>query len=143
GRDGAYIGDPQLGVPGAIKGDPDTAVKLDGVDDTVLWQPASGQSLRAPYSVEAWVRSGAGTGERAFFSTRWTRDYSFDIKFSDFDQHGIRVDVGNGSNWYVTQTIAFDWQRFSTYHVVAVARLSYVEIYVDGVSIGTAGYSCY
>jgi hypothetical protein len=142
GRDGTYGGDPVLGVPGAIKGDPDTAVKLDGVDDSVSWQPARRQSLRGPFSVEAWVRSGRATGERAFVSTRWTRDYTFDIKMSDFDRRGIRVDVGDGSIWYVTETLAFDWERFATYHIVAVATMDDVTLYVDGVSIGTVDYSC-
>lgn len=142
GRDGTYRGGPVLGVPGAIKGDPDTAVKLDGVEDSVSWQPARRQSSRGPFSVEAWVRSGRATGERAFMSTRWTRDYSFDIKLSDFDRRGIRVDVGDGSTWYATETVAFDWERFATYHIVAVATMNDVTLYVDGVSIGTVGYSC-
>ena len=66
GYDGAYLGSPALGQPGAIVNDPDTAIGLNGPDskDYVeiadpdgqeFSQPTSGQGL----TVEVWMRPDA------------------------------------------------------------------------------------
>jgi hypothetical protein len=62
GHTGAYRGTPAFREPGAIAGDPDTAVKLDGrrsfveiPDHEDLSQPTSGNGL----TVEAWLRPDA------------------------------------------------------------------------------------
>jgi hypothetical protein len=62
GHGGAYLGRPALGQPGAIHGDPDTAVGLDGKADSVqipgaraFSQPTSGKGL----TVEVWMRPDA------------------------------------------------------------------------------------
>jgi hypothetical protein len=59
GHTGTYKGTPALGQKGAIQGDPDTAVKLDGKRSYVeipshkgFSQPTSGKGL----TVEVWVR---------------------------------------------------------------------------------------
>lgn len=58
-HDGTYRGAPALGEPGAIRGDADGAVRLDGRRDYIeipnsahFSQPASGRGL----TVEAWMR---------------------------------------------------------------------------------------
>jgi len=69
-RDGALHGNPRFGAKGALAGDPDTALTLDGkesyvevADDAAFSQPTSGQGL----TVEAWMRPDAlvfdGDGE--------------------------------------------------------------------------------
>jgi len=59
GFNGVYHGTPVYGENGAIQGDPDTAVKLDGQgayieipDDAAFSQPTSGKGL----TVEVWMR---------------------------------------------------------------------------------------
>ncbi len=59
GHDGTFVGNPAHGEPGAIRHDPDRAIKLDGLrsyveitDDAGFSQPASGQGL----TVEVWMR---------------------------------------------------------------------------------------
>jgi len=59
GHDGTYHGTPRYGEVGAIKCDPNTAIKLDGYRSYIevpsskdVSQPTSGQGL----SVEVWVR---------------------------------------------------------------------------------------
>jgi len=58
-HDGMYHGNVIYGQTGALQGDPDTAIRLDGKDayaevpdDSVFSQPTSGQGL----TVEAWMR---------------------------------------------------------------------------------------
>jgi hypothetical protein len=58
-HDGMYHGKVTYGQRGALRGDPDTSIRLDGkdsyvevADDLVFSQPASGQGL----TVEAWMR---------------------------------------------------------------------------------------
>ena len=59
--DGTYLGDPTFGTPGAIVGDPDTAVQFHGTDYVEIpdsedfSQPTSEVGL----TVEAWMRADA------------------------------------------------------------------------------------
>src|SRR5215472_2077563 len=66
GSDGTYNGSPSFGIPGAIAGDPDTAVGFNGPDSgdyvevpdpasQAFSQPASGAGL----TVEVWMRPDA------------------------------------------------------------------------------------
>jgi hypothetical protein len=58
GHDGVYVGNPTLGQPGAIQGDPNSAVQFHGADyveipDSIDFsQPTSQQG----FSVEVWLR---------------------------------------------------------------------------------------
>ncbi len=74
--DGTYRGAPAFGVPGAILGDPDGAVQLDGRHDYIeipnsvhFSQPASGRGL----TVEAWMRPDtlAFTGQTSQEYVHW------------------------------------------------------------------------
>jgi hypothetical protein len=73
GHAGPYFGNPTFGEPGAILGDPDGAVGLDGVGEYVeiadsvdFSQPQSGVGL----TVEAWIRPDSLT-----FAGQTTQDY--------------------------------------------------------------------
>lgn len=59
GHDGTYQGNPTLGVPGLITGDPDTAVQFDGVDDSVLVGSHTDFDVLAADSLTlaAWVKT--------------------------------------------------------------------------------------
>jgi Concanavalin A-like lectin/glucanases superfamily len=147
GRDARYgrgTAHPKLGLPGAIVGDSDTAPGFDGVEDRVRWKP-QGLSHIGPFTVEAWVLSYTPLNvpsTQEWFDTRHPFDGSFDIKLQRTREfgYGIRVDVGNGTMWFVTETIPFEWKPNVWYNVVAVASTSDVTIFVDGASIGTIGY---
>jgi hypothetical protein len=144
GRDATYVGEPHLGRRGAIVSDPDTAVGFDGIDDYAVWAPRS--IYRGAYSVEAWVRTIIADRSQTFFSTRGMcpgtcRDYSFDIKLENFYGHGIRVDVGTGAYWLVTETFSFPWRAGIYYHIVAVASTTGLAVFVDGDLIGQSPYA--
>jgi hypothetical protein len=51
---GSYVGDVQLGVAGAIRGDSDTAIALDG--GSVAFGDVFGFEGRAAFTVEAWAK---------------------------------------------------------------------------------------
>ena len=142
GRNGNYHG-VSLGLPGAIVDDSDTSAGFDGQDDFMLWKPGS-LTYRGPFSVESWVLPDMASREHDFFSTRrgyLVRDFSFHIKLSTRGGvRGVRVGVGDGTNWFVNATIPFQWTANVWYDMVAVADVTGVTVYVDGVSIGTLAY---
>lgn len=145
GRDAKYHNGVQKGRTGAIVNDSDTCGLFDGVDDMVSWKPGV-ESYRGPFSAEAWVRTRTNQKNpqsQHIFFTRRPADGSFDIKLEHSDEfgYGIRVDVGDGTQWFVTQTIPFTWTKDVWYHVVAVATLSDISVYVNGSSIASLGYS--
>jgi hypothetical protein len=67
---GKYTGDVSLGVPGAIAGDPDTAMHLDGVIGSMVL--AGGFPLVASplFAVEVWIRPTATAGAAYNFVTK-------------------------------------------------------------------------
>jgi hypothetical protein len=66
GRAASYSGGVSLGQSGALRGDPDTAVSLDGVDDEVSLGP-----LPSPRTVELWLKArGPLASGAAAFSNR-------------------------------------------------------------------------
>jgi hypothetical protein len=59
GISGSYLNGVALARPGAIAGDANTAVGLDGVNDTVRVTNAAPLNASAAMSIEAWVRPAA------------------------------------------------------------------------------------
>ena len=56
GHDGTYTGTHTLAVAGALAGDPDTAVQLDGVTGEVDVGDHFDFAGQVPFSLEAWVK---------------------------------------------------------------------------------------
>jgi DNA-binding beta-propeller fold protein YncE len=61
GNDGTYLGLPQLGVPGALAADPNTAVRMDGVNDTVRVPDANTLDVGNTFTAEGWIKRTATT----------------------------------------------------------------------------------
>jgi hypothetical protein len=60
--DADYLGDVQLGAPGALTADPNTAAELDGVSAHVVAGSVLPFLDRAHFSIEAWIKPvGGGT----------------------------------------------------------------------------------
>ncbi len=116
-------------------------MRVHGSPDTVQWT-SGGDSYSGPYTVEEWVRPRTSSGDHAFFSSRYIGDFSFDAQLSTAYGRGVRVDVGDGGQWFVTQTVALAWQAHTTYYIAVVATTTRVTVYVDGAPIGTLDYSC-
>jgi hypothetical protein len=142
-RNAKYVNGPTLHQKGAIVHDPNKAVLFDGVDDFARWNPAQ-LSYHGPFSVEGWVGTNiSGNGIEIWLSSRTPSDYGFDIMLikSETFGYGVGVDVGDGSQWLVTETFSFPWRQSVWYHVVAVATLTDVTVYVDDASLGSSSYT--
>ncbi|HEY1538600.1 MAG TPA: hypothetical protein VGF63_04315 [Solirubrobacteraceae bacterium] len=58
-NNGTYINGPTLGILGALAGDPDTAVSLDGVNDVVRVPDANTLDVGNTFSAEGWIKRGS------------------------------------------------------------------------------------
>jgi hypothetical protein len=128
-----------LGLPGAITADPNTSALFDDIGDDVVWVPAS--SYAGPFTIVTWIKNTGATGnaEQTFFDTRTPLgDYSFDFKLSNGN---LKVDVGNGSTWFLTGPgIPFNFQLNTWYMVAAVITSTTATLYVNGRQIGAEQY---
>ncbi len=158
GHDGTYRGNPAFGEPGAIRNDPDGAVRLDGRHDYVevhnsihFSQSGSGNGL----TVEAWMRPDvlAFTGQTAQSYVHWlgkgdAGDFEWGFRFysKDSPSRPNRISAyiwnpsgGEGAGAYFQDELtAGDW-----IHVVACYDAgdrsdagAGVRIYRDGVLRG-------
>ena len=59
GQNGAYVGAPTLGVAGAISGDTDTAITLNGSSQYVNLPTTGLPTGASPFTVEAWIKVAA------------------------------------------------------------------------------------
>lgn len=139
GNNAVYQGKPQLGQPGAITRDADTSVGFDGRNDDVVWRPSA--AFRGSFTVVVWINKAGSTGnpEQTFFDTRTpTAEFSFDFKLS---RGNLKVDVGNGSDWFLTGPgIPHMFKRGIWYQVAAVVQSTHVDLYVNGRLIGAESY---
>jgi hypothetical protein len=135
---GTYLGGAALGVPGALSGDANSAIGLDGVDDNAsIGDPVSGvlDFGTGDFSVEFWLRT-AVNGEQAVLSKVPASGPSWMFTVSD-DPGGvgmIRARLNDGSTTrYAYGPSIVDDNRW--HHVVAaIDRDSGTTIYVDGSS---------
>ena len=65
-NDGSYTTPDMKGSPGAIVGDPDTAITLDGVDAYVGIPGVFDTTGATQWSVELWVKPTVDTGTNRF-----------------------------------------------------------------------------
>jgi hypothetical protein len=151
-RDATYVNGPRLARPGAIRGDTDTAVGFDGVNDFAQWIPDG--VVSGSFTVEAWINafddSGGSGGEYDFFSTRRPSEYGFDFKltgtsFPFGNGKRLYVDVGDGSQWlaigYETSSVPFNYGLRHWYYVAAVVTATGVTFYEDGGTPRTIPFS--
>ncbi|MGH7722198.1 MAG: LamG-like jellyroll fold domain-containing protein, partial [Candidatus Dormibacteria bacterium] len=132
-RNGTYQGGTTLGVSGAIPGDSDTALKLDGGSGIVAL-PSSPASVTGSFTVEAWVNP-TDTGTRAIFGSRGPNDASFDLKLMNGNL--IRADVGDGSSWLATNADTAVSYTPGIWHLIdfTVTPGTY-QVYMDGALVG-------
>jgi Concanavalin A-like lectin/glucanases superfamily len=141
---GTYLSGAVLGAPGALAGDANTAVGLDGVDDRVsMGDPASGalDFGTGDFSAEAWVRTTVN-GERTIVSKRPSTGPYWQFTVTDDSGHAgqIRVNASDGTTTRQAYGPARRVDDGAWHHVVVVFdRDTGIVVYVDGVSQATAG----
>ena len=143
-RDAIYVGNPALGLPGAILEDGNTAAGFNGHNQYVVWNPTV--RVSGTFTVEAWVKERKLYSLQTFFNTCSTpANYSFDLKFELFTLNYVHkqahFDIGDGSRWLATSRLPFDLKATVWYHVAAVVTPTGASYYVDGVEIGSASYT--
>lgn len=129
-RIGAYIGNPLRDRPGALGGDPDRAIELDGTDaQHVKMQEAVNLPDRAPFTIEAWV---------------WPRrpsETAFDIIADDTGISGLgwflfsqgnrlKLERADGVASDLAEFVGLATDRYS--HVVGTYDGTTLRLYVDG-----------
>jgi hypothetical protein len=135
GYTATYMNGAQTGVPGVIFNDPDTAVRLDGVNDTVaVTNPAVADlTAKNPWTVEVWFKptlkdfqfrrvlsnEWAGSQGRNGINISLNTDYGFSIARW---VNGVQI---SGSSYTAVQLGTW-------YHLVATYDGSNLRLYVNG-----------
>jgi hypothetical protein len=139
GLAGTYQGGVTLGVPGALRSDPSTAARLDGVNDKVsVPDPASGalDFGTGDFSVEFWLATSVN-GEQAVIGKRSSGPY-WQVTVTDDGGHvgALRVTIFDGA---VTRQVygAARVDDGAWHHaVVLFDRDAGITVYVDGATAG-------
>lgn len=126
GAAGNYVGGHTLGAAGAIAGDANTAVALDGRSGYVSVPHEPSLNVGDAFTLEAWVQRGR-TGVSQGLLSKGSRSYQ--LYFDAGDRLILRMaGVGEITRSTVTLTDR------SAFHHVAVAKSgSTVRLYIDGV----------
>jgi hypothetical protein len=136
GNGGILRGSRAAGVhPGALRDDPSTALRLDGVDGYAYQAQPAADSMG--FTVETWFKTTTKRGGRIVgFGTNTT-------KLSDsYDRHVYLRDDGRLSFGVYTTAASTLTSRASYndgawHHVVATQGPKGMTLYVDGASVGT------
>ena len=137
---GTYTNSPTVGVAGAIAGDANTAVQLDGVNDSV----SVARTVRDSFSIEFWFKSTQGIGT----SPNWqlgaglvnadvagtTNDFGLSLRSDG------RIVAGTGNPEVSIVSTAGGYSNNAWHHVVftRVRSTGALALYVDGAAAGTA-----
>ena len=122
---GTYQGGVTLGTPGAISGDPDTAITLNGTGQVSI--PATSTlNVGDDFTIEAWVKRGSSkTGATEVIASK--QNGSWVLMFNESDQLTLRR--SNVAN-VATATIA---TTDTGWHYVAATKNGpSVHLYIDG-----------
>jgi fibronectin type 3 domain-containing protein len=132
---GVYTGGVTLGQPGAIIGDPDTAMTLDG--STGYFSSGVPQPSPTTFTVEAWFNTTTTSGGKIIgFGNAQTGNSS------SYDKHVYMTNAGklifgtyNGGTQTITSANSYNDGKW--HQVVASQGPSGMSLYVDGVKIGS------
>lgn len=137
---GTFVNSPTLAQAGAIVGDPDTCVRLDGTNDYVSVADALDLRITGDTTIEFWYQktSEAGDWQRLVGKGNPTqRNYGVweesgggqRLLFQEYNQSG-----GNILNMFSSATRGLNqWT-----HVAAVIQGNQARLYMDGEQVGTA-----
>jgi hypothetical protein len=141
GRAGKYASCVQLGQPGPIKNDSDTAGFFGNPGCWMSYTPSA--AYAGAYSVEAWVKPGSASKTyQTIFDTRGPNgEFSFDLSLEGTGYSGgknLHIDVGDGQTWLTNFNGGFNAPFPFTvgrwYYIAATVNLaqSVAFLYVNG-----------
>ncbi|HEX3344140.1 MAG TPA: LamG domain-containing protein [Polyangiaceae bacterium] len=144
GYDGTYTGTYTLGAAGALAGDPDTAVTLDGVTGQVDVGDNFDFVGQVPFSFEAWVKPTVVDSEYRHIVTKM----AFDTTGNPLTGTYVLLEQGStvlgferwsgGATLLAVETPTFPGAGAWAY-VVATFDGTAGTLYVDGSAVQTAG----
>ena len=137
GNDAAYLGSVTRGIPGAIAGDPDTAVRFDGSDSELVRLIASFDfDGTKPFSLELWVRP-EGTIDGAFNDLVGRGGFGSWALFMQSNTLKFQRSTSGGTTWEGPWfSTPLPSARFS--HVVGTFDGSSMHLFVDGLDVSSA-----
>jgi hypothetical protein len=135
---GNLVGDPGVGQPGALQGDPDAAMTFDGKRQyvSVPYNPALNPST---FSVEVWVEPTGGAG--TYRGVMASRNYPAGWVIYATSDNLWQFWINNGTGMV---TVSGGIVRLNQWtHLVATFDASTARLYVDGVLAGSAQVATY
>jgi RHS repeat-associated protein len=129
--DGTWSGSPALGVAGALNGDPNKAVTLNGTSQYGTVQDATQLGKTNNFSLELWVKRTKNAASQAIVGkplTATTKSENYAFWFDTANKIRFEVGAGNKSAT-VTSAAALDT---SWHHVVGTFASGALKLYVDG-----------
>jgi hypothetical protein len=151
GNNGAYASCAQLGVRGAISGDPNTAAFLgQDLGCYMSFQPQN--AYAGNFSAAAWVKPSSTTKAlQTFIDTRvpdafnfGDGEFSFDFKLIGTDFSGdqsLEADIGDGSQWLANIFEPFAFSAGTWYYVAVTVTQNVATFFVNGRAIGAESFA--
>jgi RHS repeat-associated protein len=123
GLTGSYLNAITLGAQGALSGDPDTAVSLDGADDSVSVPDAAALHVADTFTLEAWITLGQSSSQAIV--GKGTNGYVLRVTSA-----GLLTLDKEGTGVIASATTAIS--TASWHYVAATKSGSSVHLYLDG-----------
>ena len=133
---GTYRNGVVLGQPGAIVGDPNTAVALDGTNDTVLVPNVPALNPTGALSIETWIRPTSIT-TTGMTLVRKTNQYELTV--TSTGRLSLGLWKGGTRTTVTTATGAIQPGTWS--HVVGTWNGATAVVYVNGVNRGSVAFA--
>jgi hypothetical protein len=137
GNDAAYLGNVGRSIPGALAGDPDTAVRFDGSDSQLVRLTAAFDFDGAkPFSLELWIRP-EGTIDGDFNDLVGRSGFTGWALFMQSNTLKFQRSTSAGTTWEGPWfTTPLPSSRFS--HVVGTFDGSSMHLFVDGLDVSSS-----
>jgi hypothetical protein len=141
GRTGEYRGSPTLGQPGAITGDPNTAVRLasTGSNSQFVTHASTTPAFTNPqtFSVELWFKTATTSGGKliGFSNSRTGTSSNYDRHVYMTNDGRLVFGAWTGSAATVISTASYNNNAY--HHVVGTMGPGGMALYVDGTLVGT------
>jgi RHS repeat-associated protein len=142
---GAWTGSPTLAVPGALTGDSNTAVTLNGTGQSTQYGTvtnAAGLNKTNNFSLELWVkRSSARTGVLQAIAgkplTTTTKSENYALWLTTANKPQFEVGAGTGTKFAVVTSSTAISDTTTWHHLVGTFASGVLKIYLDGTLVGT------
>jgi RHS repeat-associated protein len=142
---GTWFGSPTFAVPGALNGDANTAVTLNGTGQSTQYGSvvnASGLNKTNNFSLELWVkRSSARSGVLQAIAgkplTTATKSENYALWLTTANKPQFEVGAGTGTKFAVVTSSTAISDTTVWHHVVGTFASGVLKIYLDGNLVGT------